>query len=64
MTGALPGRAKKSVTATVLFIRHCAGNAVGAQLFQDKDAPRYIPGLTGCGVFYGLESAMIVLWRA
>ncbi|KAF7185621.1 putative transporter [Pseudocercospora fuligena] len=58
------GRTKKSVTATGLFIGYCAGNAVGAQLFQEKDAPRYIPGLTGCGVVYGLEFAMIVLWRA
>lgn len=57
------GRTKKSVTATLLFVGYCAGNATGAQLFQDKDAPDYIPGLTGCGVVYGIEFSLVVLWR-
>lgn len=57
------GRTKKSVTATLLFVGYCAGNATGAQLFQSKDAPNYIPGLTGCAVVYGIEFTLIVLWR-
>lgn len=57
------GRTKKTVTATLLFIGYCAGNATGAQLFKEKDAPDYIPGLTGCGVVYGIEFTLVVLWR-
>lgn len=58
------GRTKKSITATGLFIGYCAGNAVGAQLFQEKDAPKYIPGLTGCAVVYGIEFTLMILWRS
>ncbi|KAF2163746.1 hypothetical protein M409DRAFT_37199 [Zasmidium cellare ATCC 36951] len=57
------GRTKKSITATGLFMGYCAGNATGAQLFQEKDAPDYIPGLTGCAVVYGLEIVLMSLWR-
>ncbi|KAK0120314.1 hypothetical protein ONS95_011720 [Cadophora gregata] len=28
-----------------------------------KDAPRYIPGLTVCGVMYGVEFTLMVCWR-
>lgn len=57
------GRTKKSITATGLFIGYCAGNATGAQLFREKDAPDYIPGLTGCAVVYGIEVMLMSLWR-
>lgn len=76
MTGNLPGlliwtilpsnvagRTKKSVTATVLFIAYCTGNAIGAQLFQAKDAPTYIHGLTACGVLFGVEFILMGIWR-
>jgi MFS transporter, ACS family, allantoate permease len=58
------GRTKKSVTAIVLFIAYCTGNASGAQVFQSKDAPRYIPGLTACAIMFGVEAALMVMWRA
>ncbi|KAH7410564.1 major facilitator superfamily domain-containing protein [Cadophora sp. MPI-SDFR-AT-0126] len=57
------GRTKKSVTSALLFIAYCVGNAIGAQVFQAKDAPRYIPGLTVCGVMYGVEFTLMVCWR-
>lgn len=57
------GRTKKSVTATVLFVAYCVGNSIGAQLFQAKDAPRYIPGLTACGILFGVEFALMFIWR-
>ncbi|RDW84269.1 hypothetical protein BP6252_01859 [Coleophoma cylindrospora] len=57
------GRTKKSVTATVLFVAYCTGNAVGAQVFQAKDAPRYIPGLTVCAIMFGVEFVLMGLWR-
>jgi hypothetical protein len=57
------GRTKKSVTASLLFIAYCVGNAVGAQVMQDKDAPRYIPGITVCAAMYGTEFTLMGLWR-
>ncbi|KII84837.1 hypothetical protein PLICRDRAFT_167211 [Plicaturopsis crispa FD-325 SS-3] len=58
------GRTKKSVTATVLFVAYCAGNAIGAQIFQAKDAPRYTPALITCAAMYGLEFVLMGSWRA
>ena len=57
------GRTKKSVTATLLFVGYCVGNAVGAQVMQAKDAPRYITGITVCASMYGLEFLSMGLWR-
>ena len=58
------GRTKKSVTGTVLFIAYCTGNCIGAQVFQAKDAPRYIRAIVICSVMYGLEFVLMVAWRA
>lgn len=63
MPSNVAGRTKKSVTATVLFIAYCVGNAIGAQVFQDKDAPRYIPGIIVCASMYGLEFTLMGCWR-
>ncbi|RSM02857.1 hypothetical protein CEP52_007718 [Fusarium oligoseptatum] len=58
------GRTKKTVTATILFIAYCVGNAVGAQMFVASDAPRYIRGLTACAVLYCVEFCSMGTWRA
>ncbi len=57
------GRTKKSVTSTVLFIAYCVGNSVGAQVFQAKDAPTYIPAIVVCSTMYGLEFVVMLAWR-
>ncbi|KAJ9156304.1 Major facilitator superfamily transporter [Pleurostoma richardsiae] len=57
------GRTKKSVTGTVMFIAYCTGNSIGAQTFQAKWAPRYIPAIIICGVMYGLECVLFISWR-
>ncbi|KAH9889193.1 major facilitator superfamily domain-containing protein [Xylariomycetidae sp. FL2044] len=49
------GRTKKTVTSTVIFVAYCTGNAIGAQMFVASDAPKYIRGLTACGVLYCVE---------
>lgn len=59
----IAGRTKKSVTSAILFIAYCTGNAIGAQVFQAKDAPRYITGLTVCAIFYGVETVLMLTWR-
>lgn len=57
------GRTKKSVTSTILLIAYCAGNCIGAQVFQDKDAPMYIPAIVVCAVMYAVEFVLMVVWR-
>ncbi|KAF2020214.1 MFS general substrate transporter [Aaosphaeria arxii CBS 175.79] len=57
------GRTKKTVTATVIFIAYCVGNAVGAQMFVASDAPKYIKGLTACAVLYIVEFCSMGIWR-
>ncbi|RTE69570.1 hypothetical protein BHE90_016046 [Fusarium euwallaceae] len=57
------GRTKKSVTGAVMFIAYCIGNAIGAQTFQAKWAPRYVPSMIICGVMYALECVLFILWR-
>jgi MFS transporter, ACS family, allantoate permease len=44
----IAGKTKKSVFSTALLIAYCAGNCIGAQVFQAKDAPRYIPANLIC----------------
>lgn len=57
------GRTKKTVTATVLFVSYCVGNAVGAQMFVASDAPKYVRGITACAVLYIVEFCGFGAWR-
>ncbi|KAI9148828.1 transporter [Paramyrothecium foliicola] len=57
------GRTKKTVTSTVLFVAYCVGNAVGAQIMQPSDAPKYTRGIAACGILYGVEFCSMALWR-
>lgn len=57
------GRTKKTVTSTVVFIAYCIGNAIGAQMFVPSDAPKYIRGITACGVLYCVEFCCMCCWR-
>lgn len=57
------GRTKKTVTATILFIAYCIGNAVGAQMFVASDAPKYVRGITACSILYGVEFCCMGAWR-
>lgn len=57
------GRTKRTVTTSVLFAAYCAGNAVGAQIFQASDAPLYLRALTVCAAMFGLEVLILIAWR-
>jgi ACS family allantoate permease-like MFS transporter len=57
------GRTKKTVTATVLFVSYCVGNAIGAQMFVASDAPKYVRGITACAVLYIVEFCGFGAWR-
>lgn len=39
------------------------GNMTGSQIFKSADAPRYVPGTVACGVCFGVQFFLLVLWR-
>ncbi|KAL3471655.1 MFS general substrate transporter [Aspergillus californicus] len=63
VTSNVAGRTKRTVVSSLTLIAYCVGNMVGAQVFQTKDAPRYIPGTITCCVCFGAEVVLIILWR-
>ena len=36
---------------------------IGAQVFQTKDAPRYITGTVICAIVFGIEFLLCLAWR-
>ncbi|KAI1478632.1 MFS general substrate transporter [Daldinia eschscholtzii] len=60
----IAGRTKRTVVSSITFVGYCVGNMTGTQIFQAKDAPRYIPGTIGCVTCLGLQMLMILLWRS
>lgn len=58
------GRTKRTLTSSFTFVGYCVGNMCGSQIFKSADAPRYIPGTTGCAICFALEFIVIVLWRS
>ncbi|KAI0155386.1 MFS general substrate transporter [Hypoxylon sp. FL1284] len=59
----IAGRTKRTLTSSFTFVGYCVGNVVGSQIFAAKDAPRYIPGIVGCAVCFGLELVVLIAWR-
>ncbi|KAJ7928856.1 MFS general substrate transporter [Mycena leptocephala] len=57
------GRTKKSVISVVIFTAYCFGNAIGAQVFQAKWAPRYRPSTIIISIMFALEFVLMALWR-
>ncbi|KAF9261628.1 MFS general substrate transporter [Marasmius fiardii PR-910] len=57
------GRTKKSIVSSILFVGYCTGNAAGSQFFRAKDAPRYVPAITGCAICFALQFCSILSWR-
>ncbi|KAK0184007.1 major facilitator superfamily domain-containing protein [Armillaria mellea] len=57
------GRTKRMVTSSFTFVCYCVGSMCGSQIFRQKDAPTYKPGLIGCGGCFGIEFLIIIAWR-
>ncbi|KAJ7451973.1 MFS general substrate transporter [Mycena latifolia] len=57
------GRTKKSVVSIVIFSAYCFGQAVGAQVFQAKWAPRYRPSTVILSIMFALEFLLVAIWR-
>ncbi|KAJ8113977.1 hypothetical protein OPT61_g4035 [Boeremia exigua] len=63
VTRNVAGQTKKSTTMTMVFIGWAVGNLIAPQIFQEKDAPRYLPGfLVHIGV-YAAYLCLVVVTR-
>ncbi|KAI0841437.1 MFS general substrate transporter [Hypoxylon sp. FL0890] len=59
----IAGRTKKTMMSTATFVGYCVGNMIGPQIFQAKDAPRYIPGIVACAVCLAVQTIVVFIWR-
>ncbi|PBK84108.1 MFS general substrate transporter [Armillaria gallica] len=57
------GRTKRTVTSSFTFVCYCVGSMCGSQIFRQRDAPTYRPGLIGCSVCFAVEFLVIIAWR-
>ncbi|KAI6091800.1 MFS general substrate transporter [Hypoxylon rubiginosum] len=57
------GRTKRTAITAFTFLGYCAGNMTGSQIFEAKDAPRYIPATIACAGCLGLQIFVILTWR-
>lgn len=63
VTRNIAGQTKKSTTMTLVFIGWAVGNLIAPQIFQEKDAPRYLKGFLVHIVVYGVYIGLVVLTR-
>lgn len=59
----IAGRTKKGIVLTGVFIAWSVGNLIAPQIFQQKDAPRYITGFVVHLAVYGAYICLVVLTR-
>ncbi|KAB5593364.1 DNA polymerase alpha-associated DNA helicase A [Ceratobasidium theobromae] len=63
ITRNIAGQTKKSIVLTMSFIAWAAGNMIGPQVFQTKDAPRYRIGFTVHLAFYVAQIIVFFVLR-
>ncbi|KAJ7575750.1 MFS general substrate transporter [Mycena floridula] len=63
MTGNIAGRTKQVIASTLVFIAWAIGNAIGPQVFQAKDKPRYVHAFIAHIILYGVQMLAIFLLR-
>ncbi|KAJ5679912.1 hypothetical protein N7462_008156 [Penicillium macrosclerotiorum] len=63
ITRNVAGQTKKGITMTMVFIGWAVGNLIAPQIFQNKDAPRYLHGFLAHIVVYAVYVALVVLTR-
>ncbi|KAF4619425.1 hypothetical protein D9613_005508 [Agrocybe pediades] len=63
MSGNIGGRTKQAVASSLVFIAWAVGNAIGPQVFQDKDGPRYVKAFVAHIIVYGVQLVTIFLLR-
>jgi hypothetical protein len=63
ITRNIAGQTKKGITMTAVFIGWAVGNLIAPQIFQEKDAPRYLPGFVVHLGVYGAYLILVVITR-
>ncbi|KAF7433247.1 hypothetical protein PC9H_005197 [Pleurotus ostreatus] len=63
MSGNIAGRTKQVIASSLCFVAWAVGNAIGPQVFQDSDKPRYIRAFIVHLVVYGVQLATIAFLR-
>ncbi|KAH7011156.1 major facilitator superfamily domain-containing protein [Ilyonectria destructans] len=63
ITRNIAGQTKKGITMTMVFIGWSVGNLIAPQIFQEKDAPRYLPGFLVHVVVYAVYLGLVILTR-
>ncbi|KAJ1301039.1 hypothetical protein OPQ81_003460 [Rhizoctonia solani] len=63
ITRNIAGQTKKSIVLTMSLIAWAAGNMIGPQVFQAKDAPRYRVGFTVHLAFYVAQIVVFFILR-
>ncbi|KAL6802701.1 MFS general substrate transporter [Trichoderma sp. SZMC 28013] len=63
VTRNIAGQTKKGITMTLVFVGWAVGNLIAPQIFQEKDAPRYLPGFVAHLVVYGVYLFLVVITR-
>ena len=63
VTRNIAGQTKKSTTMAMVFIGWAVGNLIAPQIFQEKDAPRYLSGFVVHIVVYGVYIALVIVTR-
>ncbi|CAI7613484.1 unnamed protein product [Penicillium manginii] len=63
ITRNVAGQTKKGITMTMVFVGWAVGNLIAPQIFQSKDAPRYLRGFLTHIVVYAVYVALVLLTR-
>lgn len=63
VTRNIAGQTKKGITMTLIFVGWSVGNLVAPQIFQGKDAPRYLHGFLAHIIIYAVYLGLVILTR-
>lgn len=59
----MSGHTKKSTANSITLVGFSLGNIIGAEIFQPKDAPSYIPGKIAIMVLFSTVLVIVLLLR-
>ncbi|EJD48810.1 MFS general substrate transporter [Auricularia subglabra TFB-10046 SS5] len=64
MSGNIGGRTKQVMSNTFVFVAWAVGNAIGPQVFQDRERPRYVGAFVAHIVVYSVQCVALLMMRA
>ncbi|KZV79315.1 MFS general substrate transporter, partial [Exidia glandulosa HHB12029] len=64
MSGNIGGRTKQVIANSLVFVAWAVGNAIGPQVFQDREKPRYVGAFVAHIVVYSVQCVALLAMRA